>query len=59
MVLVHVHFNNALQPMMELAKIGYINPKCIISFHGYDAYLFTIKNEFQKKYGAIFIKNTL
>ena len=56
--IVHVHFNNALQPLMELAKIGYIKPKCIVTFHGYDA--FFVKNEnFQKRYETFHKKHVV
>jgi colanic acid/amylovoran biosynthesis glycosyltransferase len=54
--LVHVHFNNALEPLVSLAKIGYINPKCIITFHGYDAFSEN-RNSFQKKYGEFYKKH--
>ena len=56
--IVHVHFNNALHPLVELSKIGYINPKCIISFHGYDAYLDN-KEIFQKKYSHFYKKHVV
>jgi colanic acid/amylovoran biosynthesis glycosyltransferase len=53
--LIHVHFNNALEPLIKLAQIGYIDPKCIITFHGYDAFLDS--NElFQEKYGEFYDK---
>jgi colanic acid/amylovoran biosynthesis glycosyltransferase len=51
----HVHFNNALHPLPKLAKIGYINPKVIVTFHGYDAFLEN-RESFQKKYGAFYRK---
>ncbi|WP_339703431.1 glycosyltransferase family 4 protein [uncultured Marixanthomonas sp.] len=51
----HVHFNNALHPLQKLAKIGYIDPKVIVSFHGFDAFLEN-KESFQKAYGAFYRK---
>lgn len=51
----HVHFNSALQPLIDIAAIGYLNPRVIITFHGYDAFVET-KDSFQSKYGA-FYKN--
>lgn len=51
----HVHFNNALQPLLKLAKIGYIKPKVIVTFHGYDAFLET-KESFQTKYADFYTK---
>jgi colanic acid/amylovoran biosynthesis glycosyltransferase len=56
--IVHIHFNNALEPLVSLAKIGYIDPKCIITFHGYDAFLEN-GNSFQKKYGEFYKKHVL
>ena len=53
---VHAHFNNALEPLVSLAKIGYINPKCIITFHGHDAFSEN-RNSFQKKYGEFYKKH--
>lgn len=49
----HVHFNNAIQPLIDLCSIGYINPSVIITFHGYDAFLET-KESFESKYGAFY-----
>lgn len=34
----HVHFANALEPLLELKKIGFLRSKFIVTFHGYDAY---------------------
>lgn len=56
--LVHVHFNNALVPLVELSKIGFINPKCIITFHGYDAFL-NDKEEFERIYGDFYYTNVV
>jgi colanic acid/amylovoran biosynthesis glycosyltransferase len=56
--LIHVHFNNALEPLIKLAQIGYIDPKCIITFHGYDAFLDS-KASFQKQYGAFYKKHVV
>ncbi|QTY27710.1 glycosyltransferase family 4 protein [Flavobacterium sp. CS20] len=56
--IVHVHFNNATHPLVELSSIGYINPKCIITFHGYDAYL-EDKNSFQIKYSEFYKKHVV
>ena len=56
--IVHVHFNNALKALIDLSKIGYINPKCIVTFHGYDAFL-DDKESFQKKYGAFHKKHVV
>ncbi len=33
-----VHFANALEPLLELKKIGFLRSKIIVTFHGYDAY---------------------
>lgn len=46
--LIHVHFNTALDPIPDLTAIGYISPKCIITFHGYDAFLNTQKVFYEK-----------
>lgn len=51
----HVHFNNALFPLPQLANIGYIKPKVIVTFHGYDAFLETPES-FQNKYGVFYKK---
>lgn len=51
----HVHFNGALQPLVDLSNIGYINPKIIITFHGYDAFCETAES-FQSKYHAFYKK---
>jgi len=53
--LFHIHFNNAIEPIIELIKIGFISPKCIVTFHGYDAFLDS-PIEFSKKY-SLFYKN--
>jgi len=34
----HVHFATALEPLLELKKIGFLKSKIIVTFHGYDAY---------------------
>lgn len=34
----HVHFATALEPLLELKKMGYLKSKIIVTFHGYDAY---------------------
>lgn len=34
----HVHFANALEPLLQLKKIGFLKSKIIVTFHGYDAY---------------------
>jgi colanic acid/amylovoran biosynthesis glycosyltransferase len=47
--LTHIHFNTAIEPLNFLQKIGYINSKYIVTFHGYDAYMDT-KESFKKKY---------
>ena len=51
----HIHFNNSLQTLVDIAKIGYINPSVIITFHGYDAFLET-EESFQSKYGFFYKK---
>jgi colanic acid/amylovoran biosynthesis glycosyltransferase len=51
--MVHVHFNSALKHLVELSSIGYINPKCIVTFHGYDAFL-EDNNSFEEKYGEFY-----
>jgi colanic acid/amylovoran biosynthesis glycosyltransferase len=55
---IHVHFNNAIHPIIDLTSIGYISPKCIITFHGYDAFLENPKS-FIKKYGTFYKKNVI
>ncbi|PVW16453.1 glycosyltransferase family 4 protein [Marixanthomonas spongiae] len=52
----HVHFNNALHPLPKLAKVGYIRPKIIVTFHGFDAFLEN-RESFQKKYGLFYRKH--
>ena len=47
--LTHIHFNTAIEPLNFLQKIGYIDSKYIVTFHGYDAYMDT-KESFKKKY---------
>lgn len=54
--LVHIHFNNAINPIIDLSKIGYINPKCIVTFHGYDAFL-NLPKDFEKKYLTFYDKH--
>jgi colanic acid/amylovoran biosynthesis glycosyltransferase len=54
----HVHFNTALKPLVELSRIGFINPKCIVTFHGYDAFIET-KESFQHKYGEFYVKHVV
>lgn len=57
--LVHVHFNNALQPLLNLAAIGYVeNLKCIVTFHGHDAFKEN-KEGFNKKYGHFYKKHVV
>ena len=56
--ILHVHFNNALEALIDLAKIGYIKPKCIVTFHGYDAFL-DDREGFQKKYGVFYRKHVV
>lgn len=34
----HVHFSTALEPVLELKKIGFLKAKIIVTFHGYDAF---------------------
>jgi colanic acid/amylovoran/stewartan biosynthesis glycosyltransferase WcaL/AmsK/CpsK len=51
----HVHFNSALQPLMDITNIGYIHPKIFITFHGYDAFVET-EESFQATYGAFYKK---
>jgi colanic acid/amylovoran biosynthesis glycosyltransferase len=34
----HVHFLSSLTPLLELKKIGYLNSKLVVTFHGYDAH---------------------
>jgi len=34
----HVHFANALEPLLELKKIGFLKSKIIVTFHGFDAH---------------------
>lgn len=54
--MLHVHFNNALQPLLNLSSIGYVkNLKCIVTFHGYDAFIEN-KESFKKTYEK-FYKN--
>jgi colanic acid/amylovoran biosynthesis glycosyltransferase len=53
--LVHIHFNSAIEPIIDLSKLGYINPVCIVTFHGYDAFL-SSPQDFKKKYLS-FYKN--
>lgn len=55
---VHVHFNNALAPLINLKKIGFVNPKCIVTYHGYDAFLHD-KKDFQKIYGDFYHQNVV
>lgn len=38
----HVHFANALEPLLELKKIGFLKSKILVTFHGYDAYFLPI-----------------
>lgn len=51
----HVHFNNALYPLRILTEMGYIEPKVIVTFHGYDAFLEN-RESFQEKYGFFYEK---
>lgn len=34
----HVHFANAISPLLDLKKIGFLKSKIIVTFHGYDAH---------------------
>lgn len=34
----HVHFATALEPLLELRRIGFLKSKIIVTFHGYDAF---------------------
>ena len=54
--IVHAHFNNKIEPMVYLHRIGYLNQRMIVTFHGYDAFLETPKS-FIKKYGEFYKKN--
>lgn len=56
--IIHVHFNNSLKPIPDLTCIGYINPKCIITFHGFDAFLAT-PNDFKKKFEIFYKSNVV
>ncbi|SHE88396.1 colanic acid/amylovoran biosynthesis glycosyltransferase [Psychroflexus salarius] len=57
--LLHVHFNNALYPtIVQLSKIKYMNPKCIVTYHGYDAFLDT-QQSFQSKYAEFYKKHVV
>jgi colanic acid/amylovoran biosynthesis glycosyltransferase len=51
----HIHFNPTLESLFDITDIGYINPKVIITFHGYDAFLET-EESFQSKYGVFYKK---
>lgn len=51
----HIHFNPTLESLFDITDIGYINPKVIVTFHGYDAFLETAES-FQAKYGAFYKK---
>lgn len=51
----HVHFNHTLESLFDITDIGYINPRVIVTFHGYDAFLETAES-FQTKYGAFYRK---
>ena len=53
--ILHVHFNNAVDSILPLYKIGYIKPKCIITFHGYDAFILS-QASFTERYSN-FYKN--
>ncbi|QSS96390.1 glycosyltransferase family 4 protein [Psychroflexus sp. ALD_RP9] len=56
--LIHVHFNNALSTLLDLKKIRFINPKCIVTYHGYDAFL-NDKEDFQRIYGDFYRSNVV
>ncbi len=56
--ILHVHFNNALTPLVELSKIGFINPKCVITFHGYDAFLHD-REAFEQIYKEFYRNNVV
>lgn len=51
----HIHFNSTLDSLFDITSIGYIKPKLIVTFHGYDAFLETTES-FQSKYGAFYKK---
>ena len=56
--LIHVHFNNALSTLLDLKKIRFINPRCIVTYHGYDAFL-NDKEGFQRIYGDFYRSNVV
>ncbi|RBP26594.1 colanic acid/amylovoran biosynthesis glycosyltransferase [Oceanihabitans sediminis] len=52
----HLHFNNSLDDLKEITSIGFMDPRVVITFHGYDSFLEN-KEEFQKKYGVFYKKH--
>ncbi len=34
----HIHFATAINPLLELKRIGFLKSKIIVTFHGYDAH---------------------
>ena len=43
----HVHFGTAINPLLDLKKIGFLKSKIIVTFHGYDAHFLPIGKQLE------------